>query len=164
VSCACGGGVVECGLGSSVRRVASRRRRASTITHRHTHKHVRRSLYTSDCVRVYVCVCMLAAAIKTRPAESLATLPAYDRVCECCDVRVRVRACVYVSRRASVRAGACAAGPGVNDETMPKLYRAVCSCVRVFSLLFFYHYYYYSVVNGHDVRGGRAALSSVSVR
>lgn len=148
-------------LGSSVRRVASRRRRASNhtqVTHTNTVAHD---------IRVIACVCvccMSAVAIKTRPAESLATLPACDRVCECCDVRVRVRACVYVSGRTSVRAGACAAGPGVNDgrRAMPKLYRTVCACVRVFSL-FSYYYYYYSVVCGRDVRYGRPALSGVSV-
>lgn len=55
-----------------------------------------------------------------------------------------------------MRAGACAASPGANDgrRAMPKLYRTVCACVRVFSLFSYYYYYYYSVVCGHDVRYG----------
>ena len=136
MSCACGGGVVECGLGSSVRR---RRESSSTGEHNHIQTHtdtsVAHGVRVIACVRM--CVCMLAAAIKTRPAESLATLPAYDRVRECCDVRLRVRACVYVSGRASVRAGACAAVPGANDgrRAMPKLYRAVCESFLVIIFL-----------------------------
>jgi len=145
----------------------SRRESSSTGEQSHTsHTHT----YTvAHGIRVIACVCVYctsaAAAIKTRPAESLATLPVCDRVCECCDVRVRVRACVYVCGRTIVRAGACAAGPGANDRrrAMPKLYRTACACVRVFSL-FSYYYYYYPVVCGRDVRDGRAALSGVSVR
>lgn len=73
----------------------SRRESSSTGEQSHTDTHTNTSVARG--IRVIACVCMSAAAIKTRPAESLATLPAYDRVCECCVVRVRVRACVYVT-------------------------------------------------------------------
>jgi len=103
-------------------------------SHKHTHTH-RRSRYTSDCVRVCVCVCVLAVAIKTRPAESAAA--ARDSVglrsssWVCCDVRVRVRECVYVC----VRARVCVRGRPRGEWRAARDAKTLPYRVWVFSLL-----------------------------